>query len=495
MSQVAAVVGALGSVLVLVAYRRRALLFSGFALLVVAEALLAAALVPRHDFARLETPLREAGLVVAVLVVVAAAAVLARYPALVPPLLLIAAPFRIPVTLGTSSAFLLIPLYAVLAAASLALLYRTIRIPLTSSLPPLIAIPAAAFIAFDALSLLWSRDVKEGSIELAFFIFPFAALVIVLVHAAYPRWQTRALATTLVSLTCIFAVIGLVERATRTVIYAPKLSVDNAYTSYFRVSSVFKDPSLYGRYIALGIVIVLLAHLLGNLRLRTAVALVVLLFAGLWFSYSQSSMISLFAAVLGMAIVVADRKARLIIGGAAAALALVGIVLVAVHVSHVSSRRATSDRTRLVSVTTKVIANHPLVGVGVGGQPRASRDEAAPNTLLDRNRSHTTPLTVFAELGVVGFLLYLAFLAAASLAVAQVVRMRNRALGIGLGAVFLVLFVHSLFYAGFFEDPLTWGVLGVAGAALTAPVRSARPETPELRSETRDAVAPVHAHP
>jgi hypothetical protein len=94
MSQVAAVVGALGSVLVLVAYGRRVQLIAGFLLLAAAEGLLAAALVPHHDFARLETPLREAALVVAVLIVIAAAGLLARYPLLVPALLLIAAPFR-----------------------------------------------------------------------------------------------------------------------------------------------------------------------------------------------------------------------------------------------------------------------------------------------------------------------------------------------------------------------------------------------------------------
>src|SRR6266702_4910462 len=123
MSQVAAVLGAFGSVLVLVAYRRRVLLFPGFALLAAAEASFAVALVPHHDLVRLETPLREAALVVVALVVVVAGGVLARYPALVPPLLLLAAPFRIPVTLGSQHAFLLLPLYAVLAAASLSLLY------------------------------------------------------------------------------------------------------------------------------------------------------------------------------------------------------------------------------------------------------------------------------------------------------------------------------------------------------------------------------------
>src|SRR5712691_516635 len=471
MSQVAAVLGAFGSVLALVAYRRRVLLFPGFALLAAAEALFAVALVPHHDLARLETPLREAALVVAALVVLVAAGVLARRPALVPPLLLLAAPFRIPVTLGSQHAFLLLPVYAVLAAASLSLLYRAVRAPLATRLPPLLAVPAAAFIAFDGLSLLWARDVKQGSIELAFFIFPFAALVVVVAQARFPSWQPRVLAATLVFLTSVFAVIGLVQRATHTLLYAPSLSVENAYTSFFRVSSVFKDPSLYGRYLALGIAIVLIAHLLGYLRFSIAAALVALQFAGLWFSYSQSSMISLFAVVLAVTLVTADRQTRMVVGLAAAALALLGTALVAVHLSHVSSRRATSDRTRLVSVTAKVIRNHPLVGVGVGGQPRASHDEAAPHTLIDRNRSHTTPLTVLAELGVVGFLLYLGLLAAATTALAMLLRRRDLALGIGLGAVFLVLFVHSLFYAGFFEDPLTWGVLGVAGAALALPAR------------------------
>jgi hypothetical protein len=32
----------------------------------------------------------------------------------------------------------------------------------------------------------------------------------------------------------------------------------------------------------------------------------------------------------------------------------------------------------------------------------------------------------------------------------------------------LALFVHSLFYSAFFEDPLTWAVLAVAAAAVAA---------------------------
>ena len=47
---------------------------------------------------------------------------------------------------------------------------------------------------------------------------------------------------------------------------------------------------------------------------------------------------------------------------------------------------------------------------------------------------------------------------------------RHRAAGLGLAATFLVLLLHSLFYSGFFEDPITWGVLATAAALLAEPV-------------------------
>ena len=49
---------------------------------------------------------------------------------------------------------------------------------------------------------------------------------------------------------------------------------------------------------------------------------------------------------------------------------------------------------------------------------------------------------------------------------------RRRALGLGLAAVLLTLVVHSLFYAGFFENPITWGVLGITAAALSLLART-----------------------
>jgi O-antigen ligase len=150
----------------------------------------------------------------------------------------------------------------------------------------------------------------------------------------------------------------------------------------------------------------------------------------------------------------------------------------------------TSGRSRLVTVTLDAFEAAPLVGVGVGGQPRASAEESGRGS-PGRNASHTTPLTVLAEGGLVGFALYLWVLGAAGWALLLVAR-RDRVLGIGLAAVLLTLFVHALLYAGFFEDALTWGVLGIAAAVLAAP---ASPSAVRAEAAARAPGAPrVLAH-
>jgi O-antigen ligase len=142
-----------------------------------------------------------------------------------------------------------------------------------------------------------------------------------------------------------------------------------------------------------------------------------------------------------------------------------------------SARQATSGRTRLARVTWVVFTNHPLAGVGIGGQPQASKDEANTQLSANRDRSHTTPLTVAAELGIIGLLAYVALLAGATRLLFLLTGL-NRALGLGAAAVFLALFVHSLFYSGFFEDPIVWGVMALAAWAWVALPRKTPPAPP-----------------
>jgi O-antigen ligase len=489
--EAAALLGALGAVLVLVA-RRRELLLGGFAALAAAEVLLA------HVGGLAFSTRTIAAAVVGVAVVAAAAALLLRAEWLVLPLFLVAAPFRPPLDFGREHRFYvaiahggqlgrLLPLYAVLATAALAFLWRVVRGERVRQLPREIAVPAAAFLAFASLSLIWSSDADAGRNLLEFFLLPFAVLVAVGARAPFPDKLPRVLAVIAVALASLFAVVGIVEAAThRLIFYSHNLAVSNTYTSFFRVTSLFRDPSLYGRHVVLGLAVLLVCLWLRKVDLVPAAALVALLWVGLYFSYSQSSFAALFVVVLGITIVLGERRIRLVAVAAAIAVALAGTAIAASKVADTSVRRATSDRSRRVELTGKVWLHHPAAGVGLGAQPLESQKLADRFAPRPRFVSHTTPLTVAAELGTIGFLLYLALLAGGAAALAAV-RRRAAALGLALAAVFLALFVHSLAYSGFFEDPITWLVLAVAAAFLTRPLPSAA-EPPPAPAPRREAV-------
>src|SRR5918996_3644392 len=379
--------------------------------------------------------------------------------------LLAAAQIRIPVQLGDEEAFLLLPLYAVLAAAVLALLLRVFRGAELQPLPLLVAIPAAAFVEIAGLSLLWSRDPREGAIDLFFSLFPFAALLLVVGQALLTGVLTRLLGAALVAVTVVLAGIGLWQQWTHTLFFADDLQFANAYTSFFRVTSLFSDSSIYGRYLAVGIAVTLVLLWLDRLRLAIGLPVLAVLLAGLYFSYSQSSFIALFAAVLLVGLVAGDRRARLVLASTAAAVILATVAVFAVVTWDESSRRASSGRLPLVELTLPVFADHPVAGVGIGAQARASSRLEEARERVRRNVSHTTPLTVAAELGLLGLAAYAGFLFAAGRSSFLAMR-RDRALGLSLLAVFTILVVHSLAYSGFFEDPLTWGALGLAAASL-----------------------------
>ncbi len=468
-AQVAALIGALGAVLVLLP-RGRALPLAGLALLGLATAGLGRSLVGDGDVDLLLTEPTGLALVgVGTAAAVLGAVPLVRYPAVVPVVLLAAAPFRIPVELGDQQAFLLVPLYLVLTASVLALGYRIMRGEHPAAPPFLLALPLAALVAFAATSFLWTWDERQGAIVLAFFVFPFVSGFGVVARAPVAAWLPRALLLTLVALGSLFAAIGLWQAETRTIFFAQDIEVANAYTTFFRVTSLFKDPSLYGRYLVVPIAVLLVALLVRRSRWVEWIALaglVALLFWGLYYSYSQSSFVALFVVTFAVALVGAGRQLRIALLVCAVVAALAAAAVAAGAVEGRSARDVTSGRSRLVSVTLDAFETRPIAGVGVGGQPRASA-EAAGRGSPSRNASHTTPLTVLAELGVVGFALYLWTLAAAGWALVLVAR-REPLLGAGLAAVLLVLIVHSLLYAGFFEDPLTWGVLGVAAAVLAS---------------------------
>jgi putative inorganic carbon (hco3(-)) transporter len=476
-AQLAAVGGALGSALLLLSRGRTGVL-AGLLLLAAAEGGMALS-VSNSTLNSLDSVAAAAAAVVGLGVLCAAAAVLVRWPGLVPAAVLAAAPLRPPIDFNSSHRFLisiaqdgrlgrLLFLYFVLAASGLALGWRAVRREEMASLPRVIARPAAAFFALAFLSLLWADSVKAGVDLLAYFTLPFALLLAVVARATFPAWLPRALGVVAVALACLFAAVGLWQAATHELFfYAPNLEVSNANTSYFRVTSLFGDPSLYGRHLVLGLGVLLALLATRRAKPWPAFALIGLMWLGLLFSYSQSSMVALVVVTLAIGVATGDARVRRA-AGVTAAIAVVGATgyVAAKVIAGGSLNQLTSDRTHRVEDAARVIRHHPLIGVGIGNQARVSRRLAGSDRPAANFVSHTTPLTVTAELGVVGLALYGWLLLGGVRLIAEVHR-RDEALGLALGAAFLALFVHALFYSGFLEDPITWVVLGVGAGFLT----------------------------
>jgi O-antigen ligase len=473
MSEAGALVGALGVVLALLS-RTRVGLLAGFALLALAEAGLA---LDGGSVGSVRASTIAAG-VAGVAVLGAAVWLLLRFPVVLAPALLVAAPLRLPFGLEGGGLELapegqlgrLVPLYFVLGAGVLALVWRLLRGMEPWPLPRVFALPAAGFVAFTASSQLWAADAEKAADLLLFFWLPFAALVATLARWRFDARVTRLLAVSLVAEAGVFAAIGIGQAMTNEVFfYTAKLESANAFGPLFRVTSMFDDPSHYGRFLVLGMAVLLVALWLDSLRTAAAAPLLALLAAGLLVSYSQSSFVTLAVVALALALVAGDRFGRLLVAGTVVVVAALGLVALATIGRGVSEDSFTSDRSKLVTDTAEVIAEHPAVGVGLGSQPIASRDAAEVGGKPRLFTSHTTPLTVAAEGGLIGFALYAAMLYGAARVIAAV-RRRRASLGLGLAAVLLVLFVHSLFYSGFFDNPITWGVFGIAAAAVAGAV-------------------------
>jgi hypothetical protein len=498
-TEAAAVLGAIGA-LGMLAGRSRLALVGGLVAAAVAEAALAREFAP-SGFDKLTSPAGGAASLFGVAALAAGGAVFVRWPALVTPVVVAVAPFRLPFDFGPDKRFFvglgepgalgrLIPLYAVLAAAAAALAWRAFRGSEVRPLPPLLAVPATLLVGLMSLSLLWAYDESAAANRLGFFILPFAVLLAVVARAPFPRWLPRVLAIEAVALACVFAAIGIVEaRVERLLFYEPKLAVANTYTSFFRVTSLFSDPSIYARHLVVALTILVVVVLLGRASLALCTVLVAFVWTGLYFSYSQSSMVALAASTVVVTVLAGGQRTRIALALAAVALLVGGsVAFLALSREH-SADRLVSGRWTLVEDTWVVFRNHPVVGVGVASQPAASRAESSGPGSKRRKTSHTAPLTVAAELGAAGLLLYLALLACAA-RLFWLVRRADEALGLALIGVLTVLVSHSLSYGVFFEDPVLWVTLAVGAGATLALHRAVVSPAP-VASRAKPAAAPA----
>jgi len=419
------------------------------------------------------------------------------WPWLLPLLALACVPARVGVHVGDSSSKLLVPLYVVVLGGAILFAWQLVEGDERSRELRLASWPLAGLIAWTGLSLAWSKDVQEGAIELLAFVVPFAVLALTVARLPWSRLGARVLYAEVTLMAVVFAAVGFYQYDTRDIFQNPKVITANAYAPFFRVNSVFWDPSVYGRFLVLAMLpsVVLLA--LGRLGRLTAAAVTVLvvMWAGLLISFSQSSFFALLVVVAAGLFLFWRWKSLAVVIAAAAVLAGIAVAQPQVrqrlqhHTIH-GLNEASSGRASLVAQGIRIAEANPIRGVGVGGFKKAYAKRVhlkgkEPKTAA----SHNTAVTVAAETGVPGLVLFAWLLGAAF---GQAFRGRRSALSLAAGIGLAAIFCHSLFYNAFFEDPMTWGLFGLA--ALGAPVALARaswPVVPPPREQREREVVPA----
>jgi O-antigen ligase len=351
----------------------------------------------------------------------------------------------------------------------------------------------------------------------------------------------------------VFALVGFWEYGARELLWNDEVIRSNDFHTYFRVNSLFWDPNVLGRYMAI-VITALMAVLLWSRSSHFALwlgALCGVLWLGMVITFSQSSFAALLA---GLAVLAALRWSLrwTVVVCVAGLIAAAGFVLAAggsLKIDLSTGHKLNEDvsgRGNLISGGLDLFGDRPLWGYGAGSFSQAFQEHQTDGK-AHVNESHTEPITIAAEQGLIGILAYLALLAASFATLlrgmrsampglrgppaagpvpgglsadlpggssaggaARPIPLRAQALSTGgsgpavtgpaakssvtgpaaersgnaiptaraaVLACFVALLIHTMAYAGFLEDPLTWALLSIGAclAVAAAPQKGSRP--------------------
>jgi O-antigen ligase len=464
------------------------------------------------------------GTVAALGVLLALGVVMDRRPLVLPVLAVVALPFRVPISTNGTTSNLLVPLYLVVAAGAIAMILQALRTPAAERARPrkpstpentlaprtararealAVRLQAGAaqsgrtaagwverllalYLVLYAVQAIYSPSFETALQNMVFFYVPFSLLYVLLSRLDWTPRLIRLCFTVIVGLAIAFAAIGFVEYATKTIFLNSKLVISNDLHTYFTVNSVFFDPDIFGRFLML-VMIGLATILLFDRRPREqmgAMACLAVLWAGLLLTLSRSSQLAL---LLGLGIIAAFRwqmRRAILIAGAVLAIGAVAIAVTPTTFGlNQGLNGASSGRANLVTRGLHLFSERPVWGYGSGAFVHVYQVHYHVNP-QQLSASHTIAVTIAAEQGLIGELVYLALVI---VAVLRLVRgARADPARVAVAAAFIALLFHTLLYADFLEDPVTWVLLAVGTALARQAV--ARPRARE-RGRARAAAA------
>ena len=329
------------------------------------------------------------------------------------------------------------------------------------------------YIAVGGISLLYSIGRGKTAVEVArlltlFLLYLGICLLAERKHTFLPFQVVHWVGVALVPLT-------LYEGMTRHFIWRGYL----AEGMIARVNATFVDPNIFARYLVLAIVANLVLQFFNTLRWKRFVYFGSLLglLGALAITLSRSGVVTLVAVLVLMVILIPRKQIIQPIG----VLGLIGAVIVASRPT-IWQRLLTfregfgaldAQREYLWKVSWAMFKDHPIFGVGLGGFQQAflthylSMKTVIPD-VEGVTLSHTTILTIAAELGVMG----LAALAWVWVALVRALKHLRKGLlnqngleryipGVGYFLWITAVFISSQAEARFFEDPIIWISMGM----------------------------------
>jgi O-antigen ligase len=420
-----------------------------------------------------------------------------RVPAALPVLAAAALPFRVPIVVDGATVELLLPLSVVVVAGVLSHAVPVLRGRRRPGPPPragALEWALAVVLALYAVQATYAADPSRALETVVLSLAPFALLFVLLREVPWTPRLLRACLGVLIAVALALVALGAVETATRTLLLNPEAVATERLQESFRVGTLFYEPDLFGRFLAV-VTVAVCAWMLWARRRRgvlVAALLALVLWGGLLLTVSRPSLLALLAglAVLGALRWSVPRAAVALLAalavGAAVLVLAPGAVGLAPGTPRSADAMASAWRARAQN-GLDLFRERPALGWGAGALAREYRRAEGASVQEARSAARITPVTVAAEQGVLGLLGYLAVLACAFARLLR--RARRSAAGVAIAAAFAALVVHTLLTGAFLADPLAWALLG-AGSALAVPSRAVRPpDGPVAAVDQRKPVA------
>lgn len=375
----------------------------------------------------------------------------------------------------------------VIVACLLSLLLQSVMRVREIRLPALrLWLPPPTFIGYAALSAVVVRSSPGLKTVAAMLTYALMALMV------YTWTRDRASQNRVwvwLAISCIgLSVVVFVQKATGGYIWnAPD-------SGYARINATFADPNILGRFLTFCLIsgAFVVTSLPARWQKLVVAASVVLAAAALPFTFSRQSWAIAVPVLIAAIVLSANRRQWLVLG--AAAIATFAIVTtfdpdvvrrlgvlqqnLTGPPSHYFQSRTLdflnwlpldSERHYLIAAGLQMFFDHPIFGVGFGAFSNAILGpyHAFILTGYHTSQSHTSLITIMAELGVVGLVVALWWLFEFARSTAKAFRSnrRDRAYIVAPVLALLVIVLDSQLSGRLVDEPYLWLFLGLAAAA------------------------------